>query len=516
MSESVSARSSGLLLHITSLPGGAHCGDLGPSAYGFGDFMAAAGQRWWQTLPFNPTGSSGSPYSSDSSFAAEPMLISPELLAHDGLLDDVALAGLPTVSISWRASFAHAKTMRGPLLKMAFRKFSASGELTEEFQSFRDRESFWLDDYCLFGALAERFETRRWREWPRELAHRDHAALGAARADLRDRIDYLAFLQFLFDRQWRALRDYCADRGVGFIGDLPMFVALDSCDVWANRRGFLLDEEGEPEFVSGAPPDAFSPTGQRWDNPLYDWAYHQQTGFAWWTRRLERQLALFDRLRLDHFIGFSRYWRIPADAESARDGEWIPAPGRALFDHLQRARGALPFIAEDLGAVSEEIWALRDRFGFPGMKVLQFAFSDEISRSIHLPDHYPEASVGFTGTHDSNTMLGWYRSLLHARGAGDAQAREELVRLHAWLGTENPVEILPTCLRKLSASAAETVVFPMQDVLGLDGSHRMNQPGTTSGNWAWRLKSGVLDEHVSKRLLHLADATARLATRSPC
>lgn len=511
MTDGEAARSSGLLLHVTSLPGGPWCGDLGPTAYAFADFAADAGQRWWQTLPLNPMGNSGSPYSSASSFAGEPLLISPELLVEDGLLEKTSLADFPPASVSWRASFAEARTVRSPLLERAFCNFPTNTALAAEASDFRVREAFWLDDYCLFGALANRFKTRQWHQWPAELANRDDDALEAARAELRERIDYLAFLQFLFDRQWRALRDHCARRGVGFIGDVPMFVALDSCDVWANRRGFLLDASGWPEFVSGAPPDAFSADGQRWNNPLYHWAYHERTGFAWWTSRLERQLALFDRLRLDHFIGFNRYWQIPAGATSARQGQWIPAPGQALFDHVRRTRGELPFIAEDLGAVTQEVWDLRDRYGFPGMKVLQFAFSDDIGRSVHLPDYYPEASVAFTGTHDSDTTLGWYRSTLRRRDEGDGRAPEELARLHGWLGTDDPGKIVSTCMDKLSASAAETVVFPMQDVLGLDGNHRMNQPGTTSGNWTWRLNEGCLDEQVTDRLRGLAGSTGRLS-----
>ncbi|MEM8607786.1 MAG: 4-alpha-glucanotransferase [Myxococcota bacterium] len=504
-------RGSGVLLHITSLPGGPHSGDLGPAAYAFADFLTNAGQRWWQTLPFNPMGNAGSPYSSASSFAGEPLLISPEHLVEDGLLEARALDGVPSSAISWRASFSHARSVRSPLLEAAYHKFSDSRAQRDEFASFCERESAWLDDYCLFGALARRFKTRAWDRWPRQFADRHDDALREARVELRERIDYLAFLQFLFDRQWRALRDYCSDRGVGFIGDLPMFVALDSCDVWANREAFLLDESGRPEFVSGAPPDAFSADGQRWNNPLYDWDYHQQTGFDWWIRRLERQLSLFNRLRLDHFIGFSRYWQIPVDAESARDGQWIPAPGQALLDRLQQSRGAMPFIAEDLGAVTQEVWDLRDRYQLPGMKVLQFAFSDDASRSIHLPDNYPVASVGFTGTHDSDTTLGWYQSLQRLSNEGHHHASEQLAALHAWLGTSDEGAIVPRCIDKLSRSAADTVVFPIQDVLNLDGSHRMNEPGTTSGNWCWRMRAGQLDERVPRWLRDLGQSTGRLS-----
>ncbi|MEM7135803.1 MAG: 4-alpha-glucanotransferase [Myxococcota bacterium] len=504
-------RCSGVLLHVTSLPGGPSSGDLGRSAYEFADFLVKAGQTRWQTLPLNPIGEGSSPYSSASSFAGEPLMISPERLVEEGLLEGRELEGVAVASSDWRCSFQESRALREGLLSVAYRRFvdRPRGTLLDAYDEFRAREKGWLDDYCLFGALTQRFGTRRWTSWPLAMARGESEPLRQARDELAAQIDYLAFQQFVFDRQWRALHDYCRARGIAIIGDMPMFVAHDSCDVWANRRGFLLDDDGQPEFVSGAPPDAFAAEGQRWNNPLYDWPYQNETGFSWWTRRIERQLALFDVLRLDHFIGFSRYWRIARDAKSAKDGQWIPVPGRAFFDQLSRTHGDLPLIAEDLGAVSEEVWELRDRYRFPGMKVLQFAFSNEGSAAVHLPDHYPKSSVAFTGTHDSDTTRGWYQALREQHDRGEQGASDELHRAHLWLGTGEEPEIVPAAMWKLSESLADTVIFPMQDVLNLDGSHRMNAPGTAEGNWTWRLKSGELDDSVSKRLREIAETTGR-------
>ncbi|MDH3202096.1 MAG: 4-alpha-glucanotransferase [Myxococcales bacterium] len=504
-------RRSGILLHITSLPGGPFSGDLGQSAYGFADFLADARQAWWQTLPLNPIGDQSSPYSSLSSFAGEPLLISPERLIEDGLLDKQLLREVPTTSGSWGSSFARSKRLRAKLLRHAYRSFldQRPKSMLRSFAAFKVREKAWLDDYCLFGALSNHFETLDWTRWPKGIAGRANASLRSARVELEHRIDYLAFQQFVFDRQWRALRTYCRKKGVGIIGDLPMFVAHDSCDVWAHQRAFLLNAKGLPKFVAGAPPDSFNANGQRWGNPLYDWAYHQRTGFAWWTQRVQRQLDLFDMVRLDHFIGFSRYWRIPNKAKTAKSGRWVPARGRQLFDELVRVHGKLPFIAEDLGAVTKEVWDLRDRYGLPGIKVLQFAFGSGAGARVHRPHDYPNQSVAFTGTHDNDTTRGWYKALKRRARSRDQSARAELRRVHAYLGTDEEAEVAQAAMRALSTSPADTVIFPLQDVLSLDGKHRMNAPGTTQGNWMWRLKDGQLDADVSARLRDLVEATDR-------
>lgn len=504
-------RRSGILLHVTSLPGGPHTGDLGASAYAFVDFLEDAGQTWWQTLPLNPVGAFASPYSSISAFACEPLMISPKALVADGLLAAPALRGAPVGAKTWRAHFRSSKRLRSRLLKQAYETFQLQPPrgMRRAFGVFRDRAGAWLDDYCLFAALRERYATTDWTSWPKDIAWRQKRALAAASHDLAERTGYFAFEQFLFDRQWKALRAHCKDRRVGIIGDLPMFVAHQSADVWAHPEAFLLYANGRPRFVAGAPPDAFSADGQRWGNALYDWKQHARTGFSWWKARLRRQLELFDLVRLDHFIGFARYWRIPSRSKTAKGGRWISAPGQALFDELRRTYSELPFIAEDLGSVTQEVWDLRDRYELPGMAVLQFAFGAEPGNRIHRPHGYARKTVAYTGTHDSNTMLGWYRDLRRL-ARSNTTARAELKRVQSYFGARHDTEVVDAAIRVLFASPANTVIVPLQDVLGLDGRHRMNRPGTTRGNWTWRLRKGQLDRRLAQRLRTLAEVTDRL------
>ena len=502
-------RRSGILLHITSLPGGPFTGDLGPSAYAFADFLAEAGQAWWQTLPLNPIGEGSSPYSSIASFATESLMVSPELLVEDGLLDAESLDGVPRASTDCKASFAASQLLRASLLRRAYEAFlKRPASFSPALADFRAREQAWLDDYCLFAAFCEHFGTCNWTRWPDEIVKHEKSALAAAAAELEQETDYLAFQQFLFDRQWQALKSYCHERGLGMIGDIPMFVSHESADVWAHQQAFLLEDNGLPEFVAGAPPDAFAAQGQRWGNALYDWAYHEQTGFRWWNERLTRQLELFDVLRLDHFIGFKRYWRIPRTAESAMDGCWIPAPGEALFDELVKVHGDLPLIAEDLGSVTQEVWDLRDRYQLPGMKVLQFGF-DGGDDNVHRLNNYPARSVAYTGTHDSDTTLGWYKALKSRAHDGDPSAEAELRNVHERLGTWDEAEIAAAAIRALYTSPANTVILPLQDVLNLDGGHRMNTPGTSRDNWTWRLKEGEISAAVAGRLRELAESSDR-------
>ena len=504
-------RRSGLLLHITSLPGGRYTGDLGSSAYAFADFLSRAGQAWWQTLPLNPIGKGNSPYSSIASFASEPLLISPELLVENGLLESQNMDETPPVSTDWYSSFGASRLLRKTLLGQAYQSFSEHRpeSIVKSFADFRAREEGWLADYCLFAALSEHLKTSDWTSWPEGLAKHDAEAVQSATNDLEEQIEYLAFEQYLFDEQWRALKRHCQSQGVGIIGDIPMFVSHESADVWAHQRAFLLNDDGLPEYVAGAPPDAFAHDGQTWGNALYNWAYHESTDFAWWKKRIARQLDLFDAVRLDHFIGFRRYWRIPRGAQSARDGRWIPAPGEELFDELARIHGELPLIAEDLGTVTQEVWDLRDRYNLPGMKVMQFAFHEEEPPVTHRPHNYPPSSVAYTGTHDSETTLGWYRALRHREDHGDAAAVRELRKIHTYFGTTDEAKIVDAAIRTLSTSPANTVIIPVQDVLNLDGSHRMNTPGTSENNWTWRLKDGELDQRVADRLRELAEVTER-------
>ena len=503
-------RRSGLLLHITSLPGGPFTGDLGRSSYDFADYLLEAGQTWWQTLPLNPIGEGCSPYSSIASFATEPLMVSPELLVEDGLLDGDSIEVAPTSGVSWQADFDRARRLRASLLRKAYGAFVADrSSWSEGFNEFADREKGWLDDYCLFAAFHAHFGTSDWTRWPSDILQRDASALDGARNELQAEIDYLAFEQFLFDRQWKALKRYCNDKDIGIIGDIPMFVSHRSADVWAHQSGFLLDENGRPAFVAGAPPDAFAAEGQLWGNALYDWEAHERTSFAWWIQRIGRQLELFDVVRLDHFIGFERYWRIPVESETAMDGCWISAPGEQLFRALLELHGSLPLIAEDLGSVSQEVWDLRDRFRLPGMKVLQFAF-DGGADNVHRPENYPHASVAYTGTHDSNTTLGWYRTLEGRAESGDAAAEHTLREIREYVGTGEDKEVTPALVAALSESRANTVIFPVQDILNLDGRHRMNTPGTKHDNWRWRLADDSLDAASAHRLHELARVTGRL------
>jgi 4-alpha-glucanotransferase len=503
-------RRSGLLLHITSLPGGPYNGDLGRSAYAFADFLENAGQAWWQTLPLNPIGEGHSPYSSIASFATEPLMVSPELLVEDGLLEPDALEGLPSRSTDWKADFERSHPLRAKLLRDAYRVFLENRcRWSEPFSEFEAREKAWLENYGLFSAFSERYGTADWTRWPADIVKHDPDAMRAARNELREGIEYLAFAQFLFDRQWQALKRYCNEKGIGIVGDIPMFVAHQSADVWANQDSFLLDDAGRPTFVAGAPPDAFAEQGQRWGNALYDWDEHERTGFEWWTQRIRRQLELFDILRLDHFIGFARYWRIPAESETAMDGSWVPAPGNKFFDALRETEGRLPFIAEDLGSVSKDVWDLRDRYELPGMKVLQFAF-DGTEENVHHPQDYPTASVAYTGTHDSDTTRGWYQTLKHRAESGDQAAGFQLGEVQRYLGTAEDAAVVPALVRALSESRASTVILPLQDVLDLDGQHRMNTPGTNSHNWTWRLQSDALPPELADRLRDLANTSGRL------
>lgn len=503
-------RGSGILLHITSLPGGPFTGDLGPSAYAFADFLAESGQSWWQTLPVNPIGAESSPYSSVSSFACEPLLISPEMLIADGLLPARSLQGVSRRSNTWKANFSKSKRLRMRLLREAYATFcdQRSASLSRAFSGFKSRSQSWLEDYTLFEALCRRHQTRAWVTWPKDVARRRPDALETARRELSEVIDYLTFEQFMFTRQWQALKEHCRQRGVRLIGDLPMFVSHESADVWAQREGFLLTNAGRPRYVAGAPPDAFAEDGQRWGNALYDWDHHVDTDFVWWKERLSRQVELFDLVRLDHFIGFSRYWRIPANAKTAKGGRWMPAPGDALLDALVWDYGELPFIAEDLGSVNQEVWDLRDRFGLPGMQVMQFGFGNEEGR-MHLPHRYPTNSVAYTGTHDSDTMLGWYKALRRRVRDDDPEAKEEMRRVHTYLGTHRQSDIVEASIRSLMTSPADTVILPMQDLLNLDGKHRMNTPGTVGGNWVWRLLDRQLRRSLSTRLRELAEVTDR-------
>jgi 4-alpha-glucanotransferase len=505
-------RASGVLLHPTSLPGRHGSGDLGPEARRFVDFLAAAGQRWWQTLPVGPPGYGDSPYSAHSAFAGNPMLVSLDALVDDGLLDrsdvDDAFA-FPSDHVAFgavagmrepRLARAHAALLRDP-----------DGRLALAFRAYCDENDAWLDDWALFCALKRAHGGAPWTAWEKGVRARRRRALAEARERYREEMSYHRFVQFAFDRQWSALRAYAADRGVGLIGDIPIFVAHDSADVWQNQREYHLDEQGMPTAVAGVPPDYFSATGQRWGNPLYRWKRMKKSGFAFWVDRIRVTLKRFDAVRLDHFIGFSRYWAIPASCPTAIDGRYAKGPGASLFKKVRAELGALPLIAEDLGVVTPKVKALRDRFDLPGIRVLQFAFGDDPSAPDFMPYNYPRGAVVYTGTHDNDTTVGWFRD---EGGEASTRTSEQIARERQlaidFLGSDGR-EIHWDMIRAVLASVADTAVVPAQDLLGLGSEARMNRPGVASGNWAWRAEEGAFSEAIAGRLGKLTRLYGRAA-----
>ena len=488
---SLEYRRAGVLLHVTSLPKAAFNGDLGRGAYEFVDWLAKAGQSWWQMLPISPVGDGNSPYSTISSFAGECLLIDLEDLVRRGWLTRGECRPPQSAqAFGAKADFKKARAHRLPLLKKAHERARAHLATMSEFRDFQAREMFWLRDFALFVAISEYCGTMDWTEWPDELRMRDKDALDAAADQLADVVNYVEFTQFVFDQQWRALREYAAEKGIGLIGDLPIIVSHRSADVWAHPQFFCLDQSGKPTVVAGCPPDAFNADGQLWGNALYDWDALKRDGFSWWIERLRRALNQFDTLRLDHFIGFHRYWEIDAKAKTARHGTWKPVPGEEFFTAVFKALGSHQMIAEDLGAVVPPVRTLRDQFGFPGMKVVQFAFGGDEEASQHKPHLASPRSVIYPGTHDNDTVRGWYQAL-EKRAQKDKSARKELKNVQTYLGTKGP-GIHEDMIRAAFASPSHLAVIAMQDLLGLGNSARMNIPGVAEGNWRYRLKDKEL------------------------
>ena len=502
-------RASGILLHPTSLPGPHGSGDVGPKAHAFVDFLAAAGQRWWQMLPVGPPGDppGNSPYSSYSAFAGSAWLISPELLREDGLLGREDLR--PTKSLNARAvDYVATNRHRGALLRRAFENFTRDRARHAALDAYCDRERSWLDDFVVFSALKQAHGGREWLAWPRDVKLRQTAALERARRDLAEEIRFYQFCQYVFDRQWSRLRAHCHANKVGLIGDIPIFVALDSCDVWANPELFLLDASARPKFLSGAPPDDFCPEGQSWGHPQYRWDAHRRSGFAWWIARFESMMRRFDGVRIDHFLGFNRTWGVPRGAKTARRGTWLAGPRKTIFDAVRRALGDVPIIAEDLGAVTPEASALRDACGFPGMRVMQFGFGP--GGDFHLPHRYPRHCVAYTGTHDNNTTAGWFAELGKRNGHASSSQRAEREKAMRYLKAGAPAAVPWEMIRTVMMSVADTVIVPVQDVLGLGAEARMNVPGTADANWTWRLPPGKLTPALAARLRQLAELYDRV------
>lgn len=502
------SRSSGILLHLTSLPGRLGIGDLGPAAYRFVDFLVETGQSWWQMLPIGPTGYGNSPYQSLSAFAGNPWLVSLERLADEGLLWPGGELAAPPVSAD-TVDFHRVSPWHEELLRVAARNFTTRTDERAAFEQFCESQAWWLDDYALFRALKGEQHGAAWTQWPTEWVRRDASCLERLRAARREDLDREKFIQFQFDRQWRALKHYAHQRGVGLIGDLPIFAAHDSAEVWSRQELFQLGEDGLPAVVAGVPPDYFSSTGQCWGNPLYRWEAHAAEGFSWWIHRLRRALEYFDVLRIDHFRGFESYWEIPAGAPNARDGRWVPGPGAALFRAAEAALGPLAVIAEDLGVITPAVEALRDELGYPGMRVLQFAFGDDPKANDYRPHNYPRHCVVYTGTHDNNTTLGWYDSEAGTDSTRTAaQIAREQASARAYLGSDGH-EIHWDLIRAAWSSVADLAIAPLQDVLGLGAEARMNVPGTATGNWEWRFRQDALTPTVINRLRALTIACGR-------
>ncbi|MFH1747198.1 MAG: 4-alpha-glucanotransferase [Planctomycetota bacterium] len=502
-------RACGLLLHPTSLPGRHGSGDLGPGAHHYVDFLADAGQRWWQMLPTGPPGAGNSPYSSSSALAGSPLLISLDKLVDDGLLsaaDTRPVRGLQ----SERVCYGAVTRYRLARLLRAFRVFVREGGSKQpEYQRFLRKQRCWLEDYALFAALKQRYGGQAWIEWPRNRRLLKRAEAALVKRELNREIDFQRFIQFKYHQQWTALRDYAHKRGVGLIGDMPIFVALDSSDVWAHRRLFDLYANGRPKVVSGVPPDLFTRDGQLWGHPHYCWPRHRATHFAWWLSRFTRAFEQFDAVRIDHFLGFHRCWAVPGQALTARHGRWVLTPGKEMFEIMRRKMGRLEIIAEDLGVVTKEALALRDRLRFPGMRLLQFAFGDDEGARYHQPQQYPQCSVVYTGTHDNDTTLGWFQGVKAAARKWKGSGISEYDRLTRYLDRRSgPFNW--HLIRLAYQSVARTAIIPMQDVLDLDKSGRMNRPGTPLGNWEWRMSSGSLSVIRAARLRGLAHAYERL------
>ena len=490
-------RTAGVLLHITSLPGRHGIGDLGPEAYHFVDWLVSAGQRIWQVLPTTPIGPGDSPYQSVSAFAGSPLMVALEPLVAKGWL---AAPVLPDGGFdASHVAYDRVVPWRIAQLRAAAAGFfaHAAAEDRAAFSTWCTQQAGWLADYALFMALENAHDGAHWWHWPQPLRAREPAALAQARRELATEIRFWQFVQWCFDTQWAALKAHANQRGVSIMGDLPIFVAHHSADCWSRPDLYELDADFQPAVVAGVPPDAFTAEGQRWGNPLYRWERMAAEGYAWWVARVRRALSHADAFRIDHFRGFAAYWEVPATSPTAIDGRWVPGPGQAVFDALADALGPLPIVAEDLGVITPDVTALRDGCGFPGMRILQFAFGDD-ARNAYLPHHHVAASVVYTGTHDNDTSRGWWGNL----------PEHERTFAGAYLAT-NAKDVHWAMIRAACNSVANIAIVPMQDVLGLDGTHRMNLPGSATGNWRWRFDWGMVGSEPARVLGVMTAASGR-------
>ncbi len=495
------SRASGILLHPTSFPSRFGIGDLGQEAYNFVNFLKDSGQQIWQVLPLGPTGFGNSPYLAYSAMAGNPLLISPDKLQDKGLLAQEDLSNLPEFP-SDRVDFDLVAQLKGSLLKTAYQNFqkNASEEEQEAFEELCTSKAFWLDDYAFYMALKEAHEGASWHIWDKEIASRQPETLAEWQQRLADEIQYHKFLQFEFFQQWDELKNYANEQGIKIFGDVPIYVSHDSADVWAHPEIFCLDAEtSEVSLMAGVPPDYFSETGQLWGNPVYQWDRLEQEDFLWWVQRIQSMLNKVDLIRIDHFRGLSAYWAVPEGETTAINGEWVEAPGEVLFETINEKLGTLPIIAEDLGLITPDVEELRDKFEFPGMKILHFAF-DSGSDNPYLPYNYISPNwVVYTGTHDNNTTVGWFNN----------RSSEEQERVTRFLGGTWGNGIHWDLIRLAMSSVASMAIFPLQDILGLGEEAIMNQPGVAEGNWSWRYRSGMLTSEVSDRLKEVTDIYGR-------
>jgi 4-alpha-glucanotransferase len=497
----MSKRGSGILMHLTSLPSPFGIGDLGPRAYRFADFLADSKQKYWQCLPLNPTDVEyfNSPYHSTSAFACNPLIISPDLLLQEGLVNLQELEPLPAFSDA-RVDFPSVVEFKARLFAIAYDHFRKNPP-SDEFMRFCQEQASWLDDFALFMALKSYYAGKAWSDWPPDVRDRHTEAIESAKRDLHDGIEKVRFLQSLFFRQWMALKEHCNKRGIKIIGDMPIYVVHDSADVWVHPELFHLDQRKRPSAVAGVPPDYFSETGQLWGNPVYRWDVLKETRYEWWVDRLAHNLKLFDLVRVDHFRGFMAYWEIPAMEKTAVHGRWVEAPGKDFFQSLSERFTFLPIIAEDLGTITPDVWEVMDHFGFPGMKVLLFAFGEDLPTNPYAPHNHVKNCVVYTGTHDNNTAIGWYQKETNP---------EDRNRISQYLGSEVTAENVHIELIRLAMmSVADTAIIPLQDLLGLGEEARMNLPAKKPGNWCWRLLPHQLTLAVWNRLLEMTEIYGR-------
>jgi 4-alpha-glucanotransferase len=495
-------RGNGILLHVTSLPSRFGVGDFGPAGRRFIDFCSRAAQSYWQILPLTPPSPfiGNSPYSGDSAFALNPILVSPEKLVEDGHLDPGEIEGYIQDDPA-RAEYDKAEAFKNDLLRRVYAGRRSGLDADPGFAAFMAQNAFWIEDYALFRAIKAERGGQEWTGWPRELRRREPKALAEVRERWAEEMRFIAFTQYLLAGQWQDLRRHASRKNILIIGDAPIYVTLDSAAAWSNQDLFKRDADGLPLFVAGVPPDYFSETGQRWGNPVYNWPAHEATRFAWWTRRMEYNFRLFDFIRLDHFRGFEAYWEIPAAEKTAIRGRWVKAPGEALFKELLHRFPTLPIIAEDLGVITAEVRELKDRFGFPGMKILQFAFGPGIAENRDAPHNHEPGGVVYTGTHDNTTTRDWFLSELD-----DAGRRVFFDYIGRDMG---PDDIAWTMIRLAMTSVCRTAILPMQDLLGLGAEGRMNRPSVAKGNWSWRLTEDRLSDDLAARLAYLTEIYGR-------